>query len=61
MQVPHNPINVRFARNLSIMRPVMQDMTFSIMRLKDIKNYQDQETLLSKYAKDYIIKDLYMT
>lgn len=39
----------------------MQDMTFSIMRLKDIKNYQDQETLLSKYAKDYIIKDLYMT
>ena len=39
----------------------MQDMTFSIMRLEDTKNYQDQETLLCKYAKDYISKDLYMT
>ena len=36
-------------------------MTFPIMRLKDTKSYQDQETLLHKYDKDYIIKDLYMT
>ena len=61
MQVSHNPINVKFVRNLSITRLVMQDMTFSIMRLEDTKNYQDQETLLCKYAKDYISKDLYMT
>ena len=61
VQVPHNPINVIFARNLSIIRLVMQDRTFSIMRCKDTKNYQDQETLLYKYDKDYIIKDLYMT
>ena len=61
VQVPHNPINVIFARNLSIIRLVMQDKTFSIMRCKDTKNYQDQETLLCKYDKDYIIKDLYMT
>ena len=61
VQVPHNPINVIFVRNLSIIRLVMQDRTFSIMRCKDTKNYQDQETLLYKYDKDYIIKDLYMT
>ena len=36
-------------------------MTFSIMRFKWTKSYQDQETLSYKYDKDYIIKDLYMT
>lgn len=61
VQVPHNPINVRFVRNLFIIRLVLKNMTFSIMRFKETKSYQDQETLLYKYDKDYIIKDLYMT